>query len=69
GAGLGCALDFSTDLFDRATARSIADRFVRVLASWSCWRRAYGRRANRAGEGRVSPGRGRGTMETRRRAA
>ncbi|MCQ8187448.1 amino acid adenylation domain-containing protein [Streptomyces sp. RCU064] len=31
GAGLGCALDFSTDLFDRATARSIADRFVRVL--------------------------------------
>ncbi|WHX16504.1 non-ribosomal peptide synthase/polyketide synthase [Streptomyces malaysiensis subsp. malaysiensis] len=31
GAGLGCALDFSTDLFDRATAQSIADRFVRVL--------------------------------------
>ncbi|MER8158414.1 amino acid adenylation domain-containing protein [Streptomyces sp. NPDC094472] len=31
GAGLGCALDFSTDLFDRATAQSIVDRFVRVL--------------------------------------
>ncbi|MET7938110.1 amino acid adenylation domain-containing protein [Streptomyces sp. NPDC005322] len=31
GAGLGCALDFSTDLFDRATAQSITDRFVRVL--------------------------------------
>ncbi|MGV9856018.1 amino acid adenylation domain-containing protein, partial [Streptomyces sp. NPDC003442] len=31
GAGLGCALDFSTDLFDRATAQRIADRFVRLL--------------------------------------
>ncbi|MFE1930389.1 non-ribosomal peptide synthase/polyketide synthase [Streptomyces sp. NPDC059474] len=31
GAGLGCALDFSTDLFDRATAQSIVDRFVQVL--------------------------------------
>ncbi|WNE94149.1 non-ribosomal peptide synthase/polyketide synthase [Streptomyces luomodiensis] len=28
---LGCALDYSTDLFDRATARGITDRFVRVL--------------------------------------
>nr|AEG64697.1 LpmC [Streptomyces viridochromogenes] len=30
---LSCALDFSTDLFDRATAQSIADRFVRVLSA------------------------------------
>ncbi|MEU1026119.1 amino acid adenylation domain-containing protein, partial [Streptomyces sp. NPDC005904] len=30
-AGLGCALDFSTELFDRATAQALADRFVRVL--------------------------------------
>ncbi|MCD7440504.1 non-ribosomal peptide synthase/polyketide synthase [Streptomyces lincolnensis] len=32
-AGLSCALDYSTDLFDRATARSIADRYVRVLTA------------------------------------
>ncbi|MGW7040622.1 amino acid adenylation domain-containing protein, partial [Streptomyces zaomyceticus] len=30
---LSCALDFSTELFDRATAQGIADRFVRVLAA------------------------------------
>ncbi|WP_367042215.1 non-ribosomal peptide synthase/polyketide synthase [Streptomyces sp. Je 1-332] len=30
-AGLGCALDFSTELLDRETAQSIADRFVRML--------------------------------------
>ncbi|AZQ32224.1 amino acid adenylation domain-containing protein [Streptomyces cyaneochromogenes] len=30
---LACALDFSTDLFDRSTAQAIADRFVRVLAA------------------------------------
>ncbi|MFJ8630152.1 non-ribosomal peptide synthase/polyketide synthase [Streptomyces sp. NPDC093568] len=32
-AGLSCALDYSTDLFDRGTAQSIADRFVRVLTA------------------------------------
>ncbi|MFI8214592.1 non-ribosomal peptide synthase/polyketide synthase [Streptomyces sp. NPDC085932] len=31
GAGLTGALDFRTDLFDRATARSLADRFVLLL--------------------------------------
>ncbi|RSS34450.1 amino acid adenylation domain-containing protein [Streptomyces sp. WAC08241] len=30
---LGCALDFATELFDRDTARGIADRFVRVLTA------------------------------------
>ncbi|MGA4844595.1 amino acid adenylation domain-containing protein [Streptomyces sp. G45] len=29
--GVSCALDYSTDLFDRATAESLAERFVRVL--------------------------------------
>ncbi|WP_030955180.1 condensation domain-containing protein, partial [Streptomyces sp. NRRL S-481] len=29
--GISGALDFSTDLFDRASAQAIADRFVRVL--------------------------------------
>ncbi|MFJ8795928.1 amino acid adenylation domain-containing protein, partial [Streptomyces sp. NPDC102462] len=32
-AVLGGALDYSTDLFDRETAQSIADRFVRVLTA------------------------------------
>ncbi|MFJ8792347.1 amino acid adenylation domain-containing protein [Streptomyces sp. NPDC102462] len=32
-AGLSCALDYSTDLFDRVTAQSVADRFVRVLTA------------------------------------
>nr|WP_308289725.1 non-ribosomal peptide synthetase [Streptomyces muensis] len=32
-AGLRCALDYSTDLFDRETAQDIADRFVRVLTA------------------------------------
>ncbi|MEV0696252.1 condensation domain-containing protein, partial [Streptomyces sp. NPDC050388] len=32
-AALGGALDYSTDLFDRGTAQSIADRFVRVLTA------------------------------------
>ncbi|MEU2235263.1 amino acid adenylation domain-containing protein [Streptomyces vietnamensis] len=30
---LSCALDFSTELFDRDTAQGITDRFVRVLAA------------------------------------
>ncbi|MFE1376766.1 amino acid adenylation domain-containing protein [Streptomyces pharetrae] len=33
GAAVSCALDFSTDLFDRSTAQSVADRFVRVLCA------------------------------------
>ncbi|MGW4433615.1 amino acid adenylation domain-containing protein, partial [Streptomyces tendae] len=32
-AGLSCALDYSTDLFDRGTAQDVADRFVRVLTA------------------------------------
>ncbi|MBO4258601.1 amino acid adenylation domain-containing protein, partial [Streptomyces griseorubiginosus] len=32
-AGLSCALDYSTDLFDRGTAQSVAGRFVRVLTA------------------------------------
>ncbi|MGW8793015.1 amino acid adenylation domain-containing protein, partial [Streptomyces althioticus] len=32
-AGLSCALDYSTDLFDRGTAQAVADRFVRVLTA------------------------------------
>ncbi|MFC7988723.1 non-ribosomal peptide synthase/polyketide synthase [Streptomyces pilosus] len=32
-AAMSCALDYSTDLFDRATAQGIADRFVRVLCA------------------------------------
>ncbi|MFE0605647.1 amino acid adenylation domain-containing protein [Streptomyces sp. NPDC058892] len=32
-AGLDCAIDFATDLFDRETAQSIADRFGRLLTA------------------------------------
>ncbi|ATL25675.1 Siderophore biosynthesis non-ribosomal peptide synthetase modules, Bacillibactin synthetase component F [Streptomyces formicae] len=31
--GIGCSLEFGTDLYDRATAQSLADRLVRLLGA------------------------------------